>query len=168
MLFDIQGQKLVLIVEHLSIPEFREIYETASSPKEAENKLLFIYHMSHPKSPYANLSEEDRYKRVYADYLKGIKMDAKLSKAMEKYKMLIKTPSIRYLEGVEMQIDKLGKFLSVTEPTEKNIYAVLKAITEGADILTAYGTLKERVDKELSAKKDIKKNITPNIFEEEA
>jgi|DEB0MinimDraft_4_1074332.scaffolds.fasta_scaffold11840_2 hypothetical protein len=167
MLFDIVNGKPQIIIEDLTVPEFRAVWESSKDKKIVELKLLYIYHLVDPKSPYANKPEHERGPLVQKLYVKGWAIDSVVIKAIAAYKSLYKTASMRYLEGVEIQIDKLGKYLRDSEPTDKNINSILRAITEGSDILTSYAALKERIDKELSAKKNIKKNITPNIFEED-
>ena len=167
MLIDIINGKPVICFEDLTVPEFQAVWESSPDKHVVQLKLLYIYHMVNPKSSYANLPQDKRRTSVFKAYVKGWKIYAVVTKAMATYEELVKTPSIRYLEGVEIQIDKLGEFLRDVTPTDKNISAVLKAITEGSNILGSHAALKERIEKELAAKKNIKKNIVPNIFEDE-
>lgn len=167
MLFDIINGKPQVILEDLTIPEFKAVWESNKDKAIVQLKLLYIYHMTDPKSSYANYPVDKRKKEVYDAYVRDWDIDITVTKALAKYSEMVKTASVRYLEGVEIQIDKLGQFLRTVTPNDKNINAILKAITDGSNIFMSHQALKDRIEKEIQSNKNIKKNIKPNIFEQD-
>jgi len=117
-LFVLAEGKVQVEPSTLTIPELKEIYERNNDKELVFKELAFVYHMADYKSPYNNQDFEERLKKVSLDY--DVKPDNLLLKAIDQYKTLSITPSMRALEACKKGLRKIEKFLETVDLDEKD------------------------------------------------
>lgn len=148
----------VINPEGLFIPEMRFIWERDESEdkQQAQGELAYIYHMADPRSVYRKLPEEKREKQIIEDYLgESFHSDKDIDAAIEKYKLLYETPSMRFLKSVEKVLDKLAKYLNdvdITDGRGGNLTQIISAVEKGEATIASYGKLVDKVEREINTK----------------
>lgn len=61
-MFDIQGSKIVLSTEDLSIPPFKDYYNSAKDKSQALKEIEYIVWLHRWNTPYLAYPEKDRAK----------------------------------------------------------------------------------------------------------
>lgn len=97
----------------LWIPEFREVYKKDRTDKKqkANREFAYIYFMSDFKSEY-EVYGIDKQRMICRDIMENEtwEPDSVVTKAVEKYKELQKTTSMRYLESVRTTAHSMIKY----------------------------------------------------------
>jgi hypothetical protein len=169
MIFTLKNQIPYITPEGLTIPEILNIWKSGKDESLVQKRLCYIYHMADPKSVYSKLSEDDREKTVLKDFFgdigyKPVKED-KL--AIEKYKKLNETVTLRYLKATESAMDKIAGLIHSSTIDLDNMKDILSAIEKGEKLITSYSKLIEQVEKEISATRKIRGGVKPNMFDNE-
>lgn len=135
MIFDVNNNgEPVITPEGLNIPEFTAIWKADKSKgkDKARAEFVYVYHMVHPKSSYAKLSESDKEKTIKNDYMKNLKEwvpSDLVYKAMGKLKLLTETPALRLLNAAEGTCDKLAQYFTDVDLTMADPETINKTIT---------------------------------------
>jgi len=164
-LLDLKNSRVVIAPEALLIPEFQKIWEKDKSEdkEKALKELSYVYFISDYKSPYLTSMGKDRVRIAVAkDFMKdsSYKPNAEIEEAIEKYKDLQITPSMRlleasirtvynltdYLENVDLQErDKGGK--PIYKPTD-----VTNSLKSIGGIVESLNKVREQVEREQTTK----------------
>ncbi|HEY8364446.1 MAG TPA: hypothetical protein VIK84_02630 [Haloplasmataceae bacterium] len=160
--FTIKDNKVIINPDVLSIPQFREIWDRdKSSAKEiAEKELAYVYHMCAYKSVYRNYPEDIQEYKIKEDYFKNTKWepDSIILKAVEKFKELSDTHSMRFLNAAITACNKLIKYYHGIDFSERDnkgnavykVNEVTTALEKSGKIIQSLELLKEKVEKELA------------------
>ena len=125
-------------------------------------ELTYIYHITDPKSEYADFAAEHKQSTIFTDIIKeeGWLPDEDIREAIEKYKQLLETASLRFLNAQEDFLDKVTTRMSELESDDleddKTITAMLNASEKAAKLIMMLPKLKEAVVKEQSAAEKIR------------
>lgn len=159
--FIFKDKKIILSESNKMIPEFRVILEGDNSQSE----LLYVYHMAHLSSPYNNIEEEKRGKKIIEDFFqdKKWKADIRIEKAIEKYELLTFTPIMRMVKSSRIGCDKLANFLETSNPEHKQY---ISNLTKISSIVENIDKLEERYKKEKQSNIKYKGGQAPSRFEE--
>lgn len=153
-----QNDRPSVTPEGLFIPEMRKIWERDENAdkQQAQGELAYIYHMADPRSVYRKLPENKREKQIIEDYLgESFIPDKDIEAAIEKYKLLYETPSMRFLKSVEKVLDKLAVYLNnvdITDGRGGNLTQVISAVEKGEATIASYGKLVDKVEREINTK----------------
>lgn len=136
-IFDIVDGKAVINHNCLSIPELKAIDMAYGNSIPAFN---FLHYRFHPKSPYANLPEEEKEDILLKDFPGEYTLeDEEMIAAIEKLELLTVSPTYRYYLDSKMLMEKLGKFAretSITTGRDGNLNAlVAQAKSTGKTIM---------------------------------
>lgn len=149
-IFDISEGNIVINENCLLIPELRLIMDTYENPIPV---LGYVHFLADPKSPYANLPDDQREETILNDYDGDYTPDDEpVYKAVEKIKRLYETPSMRLLEDAKFGLKRLGEYIRKTEITDgkegsgNNYRQSLLSITK---INREYRMLEKDVEEEL-------------------
>lgn len=174
-MFDLIDNVVSVSASTLNIPEFKDIWkrDKGRAKLDAHAELSFIFYMCDYKSEYRNYPELQRIKKIreaFIDDRLGVKWkpDAKISKAMEIYKEMQETPSLRFLNSVTLTLDKLSDYLIETEiedGKDGNITQIMAAIEKGQKIVSGLAKLKESVSKEVSETSKLRGGGEEGMFE---
>ena len=174
MIFDLENNEPKITILGIHIPEFRVIWEADETPnKEVASQIIpYIYHMVDPKSPYAKLNLESREKTVRKDYIniEGWQPSQMVQEAMDKYKLLTTTHSMRLLEGALIAADKLADYFKNINFTDmsadgKPIYNAKDLainLSKVGSIVTSLQELKAKVEKEQTEAPTRRGNVNPS------
>lgn len=153
--------------EGLFIPEMRAIWDadTSQDKHKATQELIYIYHMSEPKSVYAKLDASMREQTIIDDYIadKKWKPSKEVQDAIEKYKRLIETPITRAFQSISIALDKLNKTLEKMDAADAREMTQIGATIEKYEkYAQSYMKLKEISEKELETTRKIKGGVRPS------
>ena len=158
--------------EALFIPEMKAIWDADKSQDKhkATQELIYIYHMSEPKSVYAKLDASLREQTIIDDYIqdKKWKPSKEVKAAVEKYKKLIETPITRAFQSISIALDKLNKSLEKMDAADAREMTQIGATIEKYEkYAQSYIKLKEISEKELETTRKIKGGVRPsNILDD--
>lgn len=121
-LFILEGERVVINPKALMIPEFSDLYIRDKSPgkKRSLKELSYVYYMADYKSEYNayGLSKETQ---LGVDIMnqRDYKPDPYVQKAIDKYKVLQETPSMRYLISMRQRVNSLIDYLDNAQVKDK-------------------------------------------------
>lgn len=122
-IFSLENHAIVIDPALLPIPEFKVLWDRDKDKNKANayKELCFVYYVADYKSPYNNIEEELREDRVKEDYIRDEdwKADAYVLDAIEKYKMLQETPTMRLLQSAKVATAKLASYFREASPEDK-------------------------------------------------
>lgn len=113
-LFVFENDRVVINPKALIIPEFSDIWERdrSAGKKRATKELAYVYYVADYKSEYDRygLSKETQ---LGIDIMmdRHYKPDPFVKKAIEKYKLLQETPSMRYLISMRQRVNSIIDYL---------------------------------------------------------
>ena len=168
MIFTIINNIPRITPEGLFVPEMLDIWNNDKSKDKqlATKELIYIYHMSDPKSVYAKLSQDTKERVIIQDYFteeEDWKPTEIIQKAIEKYKMLIETPITRSFKSVSIALDKLNKTLENLDAADaREMNQIGNTIEKYEKYAQSYIKLKEISEKELETTRKIKGGIRPS------
>lgn len=148
-MFDLKNGNIIPDPNKLLIPQFEKLWERDKTKDKsiAMKELAFVYYYTDFKSPYRNIPEDQKDEMIMNDFMpSGWKIDIHVLAAIEKYKLLTRTPSMDLLESAEQALKILGKRVKDEDTSTKDILATMKQLK---DTLTSYDSLKEVVEKEM-------------------
>lgn len=164
-LLDLKNSSVVVSPEALMVPEFKDIWEgdESESKEKALKELAYIYFTCDYKSPYLRSMGRDKVRLVVAkDFMKdsAYKPGPKIEKAIEKYKDLQTTPSMRLLEASIRTIHNLTNYLETVDLQERDksnkpIYKptdVTNSLKSIGGIVESLNKVQEQVEREQTTK----------------
>jgi hypothetical protein len=164
-LFDLKNSRVIISPEALVIPEFERLWRRDDSEKKerALKELSYVYFTCDYKSPYLTSMGKDRVRLVVGkDFMKDSKYrpDAAMEEAIEKYKDLQVTPSMRLLEASVTTIHNLTNYLEHVDLQERDkngkpIYKpadVTNSLKSIGGIVESLNKVKEQVEREQTSK----------------
>jgi hypothetical protein len=121
-LFILEGERVVINPKTLMIPEFSDLYSRDKSPgkKRSLKEFAYIYYMADYKSEYNayGLSKETQL-GIDIMMKRDYKPDLYVQKAIDKYKVLQETPSMRYLISMRQRVNSIIDYLDNVEVKDK-------------------------------------------------
>lgn len=157
-IFNIVNDTPVVTPEGLYIPELRNIWLRDKTPLKvrAQAELAAIYHLTDPRSAYAKQDDEDRYKLVALDYIGDETWipDEQVKEAMDKYKILIVGPAMKFYLSLKKGLDALSEYIgntTVRGGKDGNVTQVIAAIEKGEKILSALEKAEKVANREIQA-----------------
>jgi len=152
--FDIQGGKVVINHNSLSIPELQAIHDAYEDPLPALN---FLHYKFDIESPYANLPEEEKDDVLINDFAGDYTLeDEVMIKAIEKLELLCVTPTYRYYLDNKILMEKLGTFARlspVTSGRDGNVGALQSQLKSVGKTIMEFKQLEKVVMQELNETK---------------
>lgn len=161
--FEIINNSPIVTVECLLIPEFLEIWKRDKTENKdiAYSELQYIYFKSDYKSLYLAFDSETREEKLLEDFIKkkNWKPDKVILKAIEKYKELQNTPTMRFLQANQEAMESLTDYYSNIDWDELDasgkrpkydITKVSGSVKQAGGIIDNIEKLKEKVAKEQS------------------
>ena len=149
-IFDIENGKVIINVNCLLIPELKAVHEAYENPITA---FCFLYYMTDPKSPYNNLSEDQREERIYSDYPGDYTLDDEaIENARIKLKELVMTPTMNLLQSAKIGLEKLSAYLKVSEITsgrDGNMTAYISSLKSISQINKEFKQLEKQAEEEV-------------------
>lgn len=129
-LFTIKGDDVEIHPETLTIPEFKELWDSDRTKSKTYTRMVFAYtyHLLSPGSPYVNV--RNKKEELQKNILNGKKLTKKAKAAIDKYVELTETPEERLLKAALVAVDKVSEFLvnidlnTVNERTGSPVYKV--------------------------------------------
>lgn len=172
--FDIIKNEPRIRAEALVIPEIIEVWRQDKS-KEKEvftQKMAYIYHANSPMGPYSKMNKDKREEQVREDFLtrNNIILDEALKAASAKYRLLEveSDAAVMLLEGLEASIFKLGQFLKEAEFIDgKQGNLIVNAAKQAIVLKTTRDQLKKQIEESYTANTKTKKDVEPNIFDDD-
>lgn len=149
-IFDINEGNIIINQNCLLIPELKLIVKEYENPIPV---LGYIHFMADPKSPYANLPEDEKEERILEDYPGDYTSDDEpVYKALEKIKRLYETASMRFLADAKAGLKTMGDYLrkaQIIEGKDSNFATFQSGLKSIATINRQYKELEKDVEEEL-------------------
>lgn len=153
-IFDIVGDKVVINVNCLLIPQLKAVHEAYKDPLPA---FSFLHFMFAPKGPYCNTPEEDIEEVLLLDFPGEYTLeDSIMIEAIKKMETFLDTATYRYYKDNKFLLEKLGKFARETPITagrDGNITALSSQIRSVGKTITEFKILESTVLKEIAEAK---------------
>ncbi|MFW5890661.1 MAG: hypothetical protein ACOCUI_00405 [bacterium] len=169
-LFDIEDGKIVANATSLAIPEFKKLW-TRDKSKEKDQAykdlsyVVFMCDMS-MNNPYRNYAEDDREKVLKKDFFNSetIELDKDIQNAINKFKQMQETVSVRLLRSAKKAAEKLSQYFDKIDFNEKDSYGrliysardVSSNLKEIGNIVKSLSTLEDQVKKEQASANKIR------------
>jgi hypothetical protein len=160
-IFEIINSTPIVTVEALLIPEFKVL---ADKKDIGFKELTYVYFASDYKSIYLSYDKDTREERLKLDFIGDIKYkpSKEVVKAIEKYKELQRTPTMRFLEANQNAMESMGKYYNSIDWKERDekgkpIYDITKistSVKQVGGIIDNIEKLKDKVAKEQSMSGD--------------
>ena len=162
-LFDLRDFKVTISPRALLIPEFRTLWDRDNSKDKdkALQELAYVYYLSDFKSPYLlSLDISIVADTVAKDFMRDEKYepDEEVKEAIEKYKELQITPSMRLLNASLTTVNRLTDYLEevdLNERDDKN-----KPIYKPSDITNSLKSIGGIVESLTKVRNQVEKEIT--------
>lgn len=161
--FIIEGERVSINPKALLIPEFAFIHERDRSQNKRKSikEFAYVYYMADYKSEY-NAYGLNKQEQVGKDIFgnKRYKPERYVIDAIEKYKELQKSPSMRYLEAIRNRVNRLISFLDGANTTDKD---------KDGNTISPWATI-DRVTKVLNELEDVVEKLEKwekKVFDEE-
>ncbi len=176
-IFTYKEGKIQVEPQNLTIPEFREIYERDKrKDKEiAFSELCYVYHMADYKSFYSNHDDDVKEEKIKADFITDSKWqpDDLVKRAINKYKELTETPSMKLLKDTRIGVEKVRKYyqtvnLNDTDSNGKPINKITDLTSSLASVgklVDSINAIEERIRKEESVSTKIRGDKKISEFE---
>lgn len=153
-IFDIVGDKVVINVNCLLIPELKAVNEAYKDPLPA---FSFLHYMFAQKGPYCNTPEEDKEEVILTDFPGEYTLeDEVIRDAMKKLESFMMTPTYRYYLDNKILLEKMGKFARespITSGRDGNVGALLSQIKSVGKTINEFKQLESIVLRELNEMK---------------
>lgn len=151
-LFNLKDNKVIVDPNVLAIPEFKKLWDRDRS-KEKDNatqELSYVYFMEDFQSPYGIVPEHLRETMVKEDFLKdkNYVIDDLVKEAMEKYRLLSETPTMRLVRSTRSLINRMSDYLKTAEVDGKTIKTLQDSVDKIAKTVAGYGKLEDAAKKE--------------------
>lgn len=165
---DIQNNTVIINPECLVIPQFSVIWERDKSEdkNKAFKEITWVYMMGNYNTIYRSYDSELRQEVVSEDIFgdKTYKPSKEVLSALEKYKELQSTPSLRYLEACLIAMEQTEHYLrhvnyDILDKMGKPKYKyteISKGIKEASGIIDSIEKLREKVKLEQQTSAKIK------------
>lgn len=163
-LFKFKADSIIVTKEISELKWFKKI----AGHKNSATYFAYIFHLCDYKSPYAIFSEEEKQKKLKDELLDGKEPPKFVIEAIEAYKDLSKTDSIRLLEAARTGVRNLREYFETEDPNyskdpgkaAKNLMSNLNNVGK---ILKSLEEWEEQVKKE-QGKADTRKGVVLNEF----
>jgi hypothetical protein len=108
--FDVEDGIVRVNANCLLIPELKKVIEYYQDPIPA---LAYVYYMTAPDSPYANMPEHEKQEMISDDMGGTFKLeDEVLLMAIDKMNRLFETPTARYYNAIKRSLDMTSEELN--------------------------------------------------------
>jgi hypothetical protein len=168
--FDLIDNKVIIKPESLLIVPFSEIWKgDKSKHKEKANKdITFIWFFCDFDSPYFNYEESERANLIKDQVLEDSKYEitSLIQKAIDRYKELNLSPSMRMLDSAYSAIFKMDNYFKNIDFENDDIDKVTRAITNMPKMIQAINEAKELCKKEQSTSERVRGGASLNMFED--
>jgi len=151
-IFDIDDENKVIVSPEVRVvPEFAHILKRDKDrfKKQAFKEFAFIYFMADYRSVYNDLPEEEKYQKIRKDYLdEEFGIDDSILKAIEKYKMLQETTTMKMLKAARVACQKLEEYFLTVDLNERDDSGkVVNKSTDLAANIKAIGAINDSLNK---------------------
>ena len=165
-LFEIKNNKLVFSPEAIAIAPFKVLYEkdTSKTKERAVAELAALYYFVDYKSDFSNILEENtklhEIVSIIPDLGKDWKPYLEWNAAVEYYKKIQETPSLKLISSARNGLSKIEKFfnsidLQSVDKSGKPKYSakqLLDTINQVPKAIESMNMLEEQIKKELEQK----------------
>lgn len=135
------------------IPETRAILD--KHEPNSEPYLTYVHAYSHPQSAYLNLPPGEKDEIIQYDLIISFgnfdTADELLQPAIEKLKTLYMTPLRRYVDELEMELDRQTVYLRDT-PISDDLKIRNDILKSGGALIKSYKQMQKEADEELQQK----------------
>jgi len=162
-LFDLKDRVVSITTEALLIPEFKKIWDRdkAKDKEKAIKEFSYIYFSIDFKSPYVQSADAGLAQDIVAkDFMKNAryKPDKDVVAAIDKYKELQETPSMRLLKAALKTVSNLTNYLETVnlherDKNDKPIYKpndLTSALKSIGPVIESLNKVKEQVEREVA------------------
>lgn len=153
-IFDIVGDKVVININCLLIPQLKAVHDVYKNPLPA---FSFLHYMFAPKGPYSNTPEEDIEEVLLTDFPGEYTLeDPEMIAAIEKLKTFVVTATYRYYLDNKFLMEKMGKFARespITSGRDGNASVLQSQLKSVGKTITEFKLLESTVLKELAEAK---------------
>lgn len=151
-IFEMGEEKTLGINEHtLLIPELKRLIDTHK--KDPIPVLRYVYLMTVPDSPYANMEEDEKETMILEDTGGDFTLDdADIKAAIEKLTKLYETPTTRTYRAMKIRMDKMDEYLAdaaVLEGRDGNLPEIRQYMQNIGKIHDNYKKLEAAVQEEV-------------------
>lgn len=135
-MFDIQGEKILINLDDLSVPPFREYYNNAKDKSLALKEIEYVVWLYKWNSPYIAYSEKERAEQISKDVFnnKDYKPTPEVEYLAQRFKEFQETPATRLLaasqsaaEGIMSTLEAYSKD-TMDMDTAKKASSILKDV----------------------------------------
>ena len=159
-LFDIDNNKVIIHPEALLIQSFKLLWDRDKSKDKsaAMKEIAYVYFMTDFKSPYDRYDAEEKHLQVSIDIIGKDKYtpDDQVKAAMNTYKNLQQTFSMKFLESAKVAAKELMKFFNTIDLGERTnngavVYKpvdITNALSQSVKVIEALDKWTEKVQKE--------------------
>ena len=170
-LIDLIDGKIVISPEVLCILPFSEIWSKDKSKDkvQATNQIKYIWFYTDFNSPYYQHPEHDRHILLLKDVIKDekFKVDNDVKQAVEKYKQLHITPSMRLLDAANSAIYKMEKYFKNVNFENDDPDMVQKMIINMPKLVNSINDATKLCREQASSGVKVRGNVDVGLFEDE-
>lgn len=148
-IFEIEDGRVRINTNCLIIPELKAIVDKYQQPLQALN---YVYNMTNPRSPFANLPEMDKETLLLQDFPGDYTPeDIEIIKAIKKLELLFLTPTRKFFLNGKKGLETLGEYLStasITDGKDSNFASFQMALSRVGKIIEEFKKLEKIYEEE--------------------
>lgn len=163
-LFNFHTDHVTLTKEISGLKPFQKLLER----EDSNQVLLYIYHLADWKSNYAKWDPEERREKLIEEVLDGEEPDEEVEEAVEFYKELNQTESLKLLEAARKGVYTLQEYFEQEDPMMeekpgKAAKDLISNLEKVGNILKALNEWEEQIKQEQD-QNEIRKGVELNEF----
>lgn len=168
-LFNLRDNLVIIDPKVLPIPEFKTLWDRdISKNKEiAYKELAFCYYLADFNSPYAIIPENLREAMIKEDFIKDTKWkaDKAIKEAIDKYKTLSESPTMRLVASIRGVIDRMAIYMNTAKVDDKTFKTIQDGIEKTTKTVAGLAKLEDVVRKEQTSETRIRGGKETGIYE---
>lgn len=172
-----EDMELVITPYALSLKPFRAIMKKYRSVQKGINELMFIAHLVHPKSDFADITDEEERRKTILVSLVGaneIKFDKRTDDAIEFYRNRVETVKIKFLKSAIAALNKTKEYLdnvdyTLTDSKGQLIYNpndVVRLIKESPKLMEGLIELEAQIRRDEEMQGDVRGSGKKGVYED--
>lgn len=172
-IFEIRNGQLSVTDNTLSIASFRKIWESDKTVKKtsAMDAFLFIYHMHHPRSPYAGYSDAERESAVRKHELSGtLRTSKKLEDAINDFVRLRDEadPLFSLFQAAKHALYQIKEYYKTIDvfSDDFDLKKVTDSLNKLGGMIKSYNEIEEQVKDKIYTVTKTRGDREINIFEQ--
>lgn len=169
-ILELNNDRVIISAEALGLTFFKTLWsrDKTKNKEKAYNDIAYVFYYADFNSPFFQYPPDERSKVIKQFVIGNEKfvVDKEIESAIESYKELNTTPSMRMLESVQIAISKMENYFRTVNYAEEDIDKVGKFIERLPKLVESVNQASEICRKEQVGSTKVRGNMKTSLFED--